>query len=167
MPLERILRLAAILALLILNAAIAWPLFHVEYLSQTGTVEGVFIANARYARDHWLDPIWCRFWFAGMPFQNAYVPGLHLTGAALSSLARISAAAAFPPSGGVHVLPGPGCALLDGFAAEPHDQLEVLRGAVLLADLAVRVSGTRHTPGSRQLLLGPEAAHRGRVGRQP
>jgi hypothetical protein len=38
---------------------------------------------------------WCRFWFGGLPFQNAYVPGLLLTAAALSSIAHISAAAAF------------------------------------------------------------------------
>jgi len=82
-------------ALFLLNAAIVWPLFHTEYLSQTGTVEGVFIAYSRYARDHWPDLGWCRFWFDGMPLQNAYVPGLHLTVAALSSGAHISAASAF------------------------------------------------------------------------
>jgi hypothetical protein len=82
-------------ALFILNAALIQRLFHVEYLSQTGTVEGVFISYARYARDHWPDLGWCRFWFVGMPFQNAYVPGLHLTVAALSSLAHVSAASAF------------------------------------------------------------------------
>ena len=63
---------------------IAWPLFRVAYLSQTGTGESLTIAYARYARDHWPDLAWCRFWFAGMPFQNAYVPGLHFTVAALS-----------------------------------------------------------------------------------
>jgi hypothetical protein len=82
-------------ALFILNAAIAWRLFRVEYLSQTGTVEGVFIAYARYARDHWPDLGWCRFWYAGLPFQNAYVPGLYLSVAALSAVAHISAASAF------------------------------------------------------------------------
>lgn len=82
-------------ALFLLNAAIAWPLFRVAYLSQTGTGESLTIAYARYARDHWPDLAWCRFWFAGMPFQNAYVPGLHLTVAALSWAAHISAAAAF------------------------------------------------------------------------
>jgi hypothetical protein len=67
----------------------------VEYLSQTGTGESVTIAYARYARDHWPDFNWCRFWYAGLPFRNAYVPGLHLTVAAVSSLAHISAALAF------------------------------------------------------------------------
>lgn len=82
------------LALLGLNVALAWRLFHTEYLSQMGTMEGVYIAYARYARDHWPDLAWCRFWYAGLPFQNAYVPGLHYTVAAASALARISPAAA-------------------------------------------------------------------------
>ena len=82
-------------ALFILNAAVAWRLFHVEYLSQTGTGESLTIAYARYARDHWPDLVWCRFWFGGMPFQNAYVPGLLLSAAAVSWVAHLSAAAAF------------------------------------------------------------------------
>ena len=83
------------LALFVLNAAIAWRLFHTEYLSQTGTGEGATISYARYARDHWPDLDWCRFWYAGLPFQNAYVPGLHLTVAAVSAVRHIGAAAAF------------------------------------------------------------------------
>jgi len=78
-----------------LNAAIAWRLFHVEYLSQTGTGVGVIIAYARYARDHWPDLNWCRFWYAGLPFRNAYVPGLPLAAAVLSGIAHISAGRAF------------------------------------------------------------------------
>src|ERR1035438_8928237 len=81
--------------LFILNAAIAWRLFHVEYLSQTGTGVGVIIAYARYARDHWPDLNWCRFWYAGLPFRNAYVPGLPLAAAVLSGIAHISAGRAF------------------------------------------------------------------------
>jgi hypothetical protein len=81
--------------LFVLNAAIAWRLFHVEYLSQTGTGVGVIIAYARYARDYWPDLGWCRFWYAGLPFQNAYVPGLPLAAAVLSGLAHLSTGRAF------------------------------------------------------------------------
>jgi hypothetical protein len=81
--------------LFLLNATIVGRLFHTEYISQTGTVEGVFIAYARYARDQWPDLGWCRIWYAGLPFQNAYEPGLHLTVAAVSALGRVSAASAF------------------------------------------------------------------------
>jgi hypothetical protein len=82
-------------ALFILNAAIAWRIFHVEYLSQTGTGVGVIIAYARYARDHWPDFDWCRFWYAGLPFRNAYVPGVPLAAAFLSGFAHIGAGRAF------------------------------------------------------------------------
>ena len=78
-----------------LNVAIAWRMFHVEYLSQTGTGVGVIIAYARYARDYWPDVNWCRFWYGGLPFRNAYVPGLPLTAAVVSALLHISAARAF------------------------------------------------------------------------
>lgn len=78
-----------------MNAGIVWTLFGTEYVSQTGTVEGVFIAYARYARDHWPDLDWCRIWYAGLPFPNAYEPGLHLTVAAVSALRHVSAGAAF------------------------------------------------------------------------
>jgi hypothetical protein len=77
------------------NAGIAWKLFHIEYVSQTGTVEGVFIAYARYARDHWPDLAWCRIWYAGLPFPNAYEPGLHLSVAAVSAAGHVSAGWAF------------------------------------------------------------------------
>ena len=83
------------LALFLVNAGVVRTLFQTEYVSQTGTVEGVFIAYARYARDHWPDLGWCRIWYAGLPFPNAYEPGLHLTVAAASAFARVSAASAF------------------------------------------------------------------------
>jgi hypothetical protein len=82
-------------ALFLANAAIVWRLFHTEYVSQTGTVEGVFIAYARYARDHWPDLDWCRIWYAGLPFPNAYEPALHLTVAAVSAVGHVSAGSAF------------------------------------------------------------------------
>jgi hypothetical protein len=81
--------------LFLMNLVIVAKLFRTEYLSQTGTVEGIFIAYARYARDHWPDLGWCRLWFAGMPFQNAYPPGLHLTTALVSYLRQIGVARAF------------------------------------------------------------------------
>src|ERR1035438_9124700 len=60
-----------------LNALICAPLYRVEYLDQMSSVEGVFIALARYMRDHAGDLYWCPLWFGGMPFQNTYPPLLH------------------------------------------------------------------------------------------
>jgi hypothetical protein len=81
--------------LFLLNAAIVAKLFRTEYLSQTGTVEGAFVSYARYARDHWPDLGWCRFWYGGMPFQNVYPPALHLSVAGLSYFGHLSAGLAF------------------------------------------------------------------------
>ena len=93
--------------LLLLNAAIAAPLFRTVYHADMGSVEGVFIAYARYAREHWPDLGWCRFWFTGIPFENAYPPGLHLTVAAVSALAHISTAWAFHIVAGILYALGP------------------------------------------------------------
>jgi len=78
-----------------LNALICAPLFRMEYLDHMGSAEGVFIALARYMRQHAGDLYWCPLWFGGMPFQNTYPPLLHAIVALLSAGARISPAVAY------------------------------------------------------------------------
>jgi hypothetical protein len=82
-------------SLFAINALVAAPLFRTEYLSQRGTVEGLFVSYARYARDHWPDLGWCRFWYDGMPFQSAYPPALHLAVAGVSFLGHLNIGLAF------------------------------------------------------------------------
>jgi len=62
---------------------------------QMSSVEGVFIALARYMRDHAGDLYWCPLWFGGMPFQNTYPPLLHALVALVSATVRISPALAY------------------------------------------------------------------------
>ena len=83
------------LVLFALNAGVCAPLFRIEYLAQMGSAEGVFIALARYMRDHAGDLYWCPLWFGGMPFQNTYPPLLHALVALVSAAARISPALAY------------------------------------------------------------------------
>jgi hypothetical protein len=78
-----------------LNALICAPLFRTEYLDQMSSVEGVFIALARYMRDHAGDLYWCPLWYGGMPFQNTYPPLLHALAALVSAGVRISPALAY------------------------------------------------------------------------
>ncbi|MFN0103023.1 MAG: hypothetical protein ACKV2U_13145 [Bryobacteraceae bacterium] len=59
------------------NVFVAGSLFRVEYIAQMGSVEGSFIALARYIRDNWRDLDWFPLWFSGMPFANTYAPLLH------------------------------------------------------------------------------------------
>jgi len=78
-----------------LNAWIAWRLFFLEYLPNFSSVEGFWIALARYISQNWGDLSWLPWWYGGLPFQNVYVPGLHATVAAVATLAEISAARAY------------------------------------------------------------------------
>jgi hypothetical protein len=73
-----------------LNALICAPLFHIEYLDHMGSAEGVFIALARYMRDHAGDLYWCPLWFGGMPFPDTYPPLLHALVAIVSAGVHIS-----------------------------------------------------------------------------
>ena len=78
-----------------LNALICAPLFRIEYLDQMSSIEGAFIALARYMRNHAGDLAWCPLWFGGMPFQNTYPPLLHALVALVSAAVRISPALAY------------------------------------------------------------------------
>jgi hypothetical protein len=87
--------LATCLALTVLNLSISWPLMKVEYTGHFISVEGYFIAMARYISGHWGDFSWFPLWHCGMPYADTYVPLLHLVVAATASLGHISAARAY------------------------------------------------------------------------
>jgi len=81
--------------LFLLNAALVWPLFQTEYLDQMKSIEGIFMALARYLRDHFSDTAWWPYWFCGMPFRNTYQPALPYTTAAVSAITGLSPARSF------------------------------------------------------------------------
>ena len=80
----RILLSAAVI--FVLNAVVAHRLFAIDFTSHMESTEGAFIAISRYATQHWGHLDWLPIWFTGMPFDNVYQPGYHLTVAALSTL---------------------------------------------------------------------------------
>ncbi|MCU1233369.1 MAG: hypothetical protein JWP63_1336 [Candidatus Solibacter sp.] len=86
---------AAFVALTALNLSIAWRLLKIEYINQLASVDGLFIGIARYISTHWGDFSWFPIWHCGMPYQDTYVPMLHLVVAAVSSLGHVSAARAY------------------------------------------------------------------------
>jgi hypothetical protein len=86
---------AAFVALTALNLSISWRLFKIEFLNQFSSVDGYFIAIARYLSTHWEDHSWFPLWHCGMPYQDTYVPLLHLVVAATASIGHISAARAY------------------------------------------------------------------------
>lgn len=83
------------LALFLLNLALVWRLYKTEYLDETRSLEGIFMALARYMRDHFSDTAWWPYWFCGMPFRSTYQPGLPSTTAAVSALTGLSPARSF------------------------------------------------------------------------
>ena len=81
--------------LFFLNLALVWRLFKTEYLDEMKSIEGVFMALARYVRDHFSDTEWWPYWYCGMPFRNTYQPGLPYTTAAVSAITGLSPARSF------------------------------------------------------------------------
>jgi hypothetical protein len=81
--------------LLAVNVLVCGRLFTTEYLSRMDSIEGAFIALARYIQQNWGDLTWFPLWFAGMPFQNVYPPLLHGLVAAVATLLGWSPALAY------------------------------------------------------------------------
>lgn len=116
-------------ALFALNIWICWRLFRIEYAQHFNSVEGFFISIARYISTHWGGFSWWPLWHCGMPYQDTYVPLVHLVVAAVASLAKISAARAYHDVTGVTY--SLGAALLFLMAM----RLGASRGAAFLAAL--------------------------------
>src|SRR5580658_6601216 len=77
------------------NAWICWRLFTLDYINQFASIDGDFVSIARYLSRHWGDHAWWPLWHLGMPFEDTYVPLLHLMVAALATATRISAVHAY------------------------------------------------------------------------
>jgi hypothetical protein len=75
-----------------LNAWIAWRLFALENTPHFNSVEGSFIGLARYIAHHFGQFSWWPIWHCGMPYQDTYVPLLHLTVALTAMGSGMSAA---------------------------------------------------------------------------
>lgn len=92
---SRLLPLAASIALFAANWYTCRRLFTAEFLPHMHSIEGSYIALTRYTMENWGDLGWFPLWYSGMPFQNAYQPGLHLLAAALGSLFGLTPALAY------------------------------------------------------------------------
>lgn len=72
--------------LVILNAVLVYPLFQGEYTQFMGSIESVFIADARYIIENFPHYAWQPFWYAGFPFRLVYTPIVPYLLAILNSL---------------------------------------------------------------------------------
>jgi hypothetical protein len=85
---------AAIL-LFALNAWIAARLFALEQSPHFNSIEGSFIGLARYLSRHFGHFSWFPIWHCGMPYQDTYVPLVHLAVALTSMWTGASASHAY------------------------------------------------------------------------
>lgn len=56
------------------NLILVWPLFQGEYTRQIGSIESVFIADARFIFENFPHLSWNSYWYAGFPFHLFYTP---------------------------------------------------------------------------------------------
>ena len=127
---EAVLRnISEFLLLTALNLSICWRLFKVEYTANFASIEGAFIAIARYISRHWGDFSWWPLWHCGMPYQDTYVPLLHLAVAATASLMHVSPARAYHGVTGITYALGPATLYLMAI------RLGARRGAAFLGAL--------------------------------
>jgi hypothetical protein len=98
--------------LLILNVSIAAKLFGVEYSAYLESNEGTFIAIARQIAAHPQDLLWWPLWDCGLPFQNTYLPLLHLLVGFFSRITGHSPALSFHQVAAAFFCLAPVCAYL-------------------------------------------------------
>ena len=74
---------------------VAFHLFRTAYLNYPGSIEGAFVALARYIQSHHPMYGWLPIWFQGTLFSFVYQPALHYVVAWTSSLSGRSTAEAY------------------------------------------------------------------------
>lgn len=102
--------------ILIINFLIAGKLFAQEYSDYLSSNEGTFIAIAREVAKRPGDILWFPMWDCGLPFQNTYLPFLHLIVGVFSRLSGHSAALAFHQVCAAFYCLGPVAVLLLAYA---------------------------------------------------
>ncbi len=86
------------LAFLALNAWISARVFRIEFTPFMFSIEGAYMAVARWLKMNWAHSGWFPLWYGGIPFENAYPPVLtHL-------VALFSAATGMSVARSVHVV---------------------------------------------------------------
>jgi hypothetical protein len=82
-------------ALFLLNLWFVKELLTAQFIDHMLSIEGAYIALARYIAANWRDLFWFPLWYGGIPFQNTYLPLLHLTVAAVSKLLGLAPGLAY------------------------------------------------------------------------
>src|SRR5579859_7053442 len=86
---------ADVILVFLLTAVLIWPLFKAKYLNQWASIESIFIADARFLKDHWPHPQWQPLWYGGTRFDYIYPPALRYGTAALAKFYPMTEARAY------------------------------------------------------------------------
>ena len=83
------------LLILLLTAALILPLFRVKYRDAWGSIENIFIADARVLRDNGFHMQWYPYWYCGTRFDYIYPPALRYGTATISMYPKMTTARAY------------------------------------------------------------------------
>ncbi len=79
----------------LLAAAFIWPLFQIEYFDNWMSIDGAFIADARFLKENLPHPGWQPLWYCGTRFDYIYPPAVRYGSALLSLATGMSVARAY------------------------------------------------------------------------
>jgi hypothetical protein len=82
-------------ALVVLAAALIWPLFRLTYLDNWPSIESTFIADARMLGENLPHPGWQPQWYCGTRFDYIYPPALRYGTALISKWGGVPTARAY------------------------------------------------------------------------
>ncbi|HEV8145364.1 MAG TPA: hypothetical protein VGP79_03245 [Bryobacteraceae bacterium] len=78
--------------LFVLTALLIKPLFKLDYLDNWSSIEGTFVSDSRFLRDHLPHPGWQPLWYCGTRFDYIYPPAIRYGPALISRYAHVSVA---------------------------------------------------------------------------
>ena len=81
--------------LFVFNAWLIRELFSLEYGLYMSSIESTYMALGRHIIEKWPDLAWFRYWYAGLPFENAYPPLLSFLVAGWAVIRSCSPALAY------------------------------------------------------------------------
>lgn len=87
---RRIVPFVLLIAVVWLNLYIGREFFTVETSARMNSMQGFWVAMARWAGSAWWTPTWWPYWDAGMPFEYTYAPGIPALTALIAKLQGVS-----------------------------------------------------------------------------
>jgi hypothetical protein len=93
--------------ILLVNLLIVNKELRIDYTAYLLSNEGTFLALAKNIAAHPTDMLWWPLWDLGLPYQNTYLPGLHIVVAAFMRLTGHAAALSFHQVAGLFYAFGP------------------------------------------------------------